>query len=1046
VEKLIADKGQSGALWLHGSSGTGKTVLAQFIARQSKHDWLLIQLRGCDSASSLEFSLCRMLQALQSGRIGGVILDDFPTKYASSVRLRLSMLANEVLRMNGSIVVTSAKSPSANLQGCFGKNGPNVVNVPYLSSDEVAELVKLAGGDVQKWAGVVHTFCGLGHPQLVQARISGLQQRNWPKGELLAGIPGFGISPKEIEDERDSIRERLLWELPPEARDLLHRLALIVGCFDRELAIAVGEVIPPVNRPGESLDILVGPWVEVLANERFRVSPLVSSAGAKTLSRSRQMEVHKRIVDHLIARQPFPGNLLGTLLGHVLASNHAQGMMWLAMAVTYTRPKDRSAIAEHLFILPLLRNDKPLFEENMHISAMLRLAQFRVAVWAGKTDLLPEIADRLIAEGRMIKDKEISESFLCIAINSILVEPSLRIGPTKWIQLLEEMDQTLSGEGKFARFARTLVPKKVKGLGNGTISQLLFVVRATSLKNIAELADLFSELARLEHKHRETLLSALNVLPSGRQLMISSAWLAEVREGSVRGTEAAEAYGQLADIANAWGNIDIAVECECARAVMLDEYANDSNGALASLDAAEKQYPSHIRLARQRASVYYRRGDHATALTTIARIADVIPKEQHVERAFALREGAISAAKTGDFARAAHFFSEACEAASAATDNMRTMAIGLRGDQAVAEFQLGKKEEALNLILQAVVDAETLEPEAGKNEKYCIRSLGYMILWVQEQVKPNLLSQKDIQIVPGFCSNPEPSDEIMKMASQPFVGHWYQLALLEATMGIDSGIMGELRKRTSTQKILFFELILNRCVMAKYVIKLDTRHFLSYLPEYVSKIAYEKESAPEVIKENLCDLANADLSAIQPADWTSDLHLQIAKDAILALVAAAVCSDVHDIREQLLNHVGQNTGLAIALQGFLDCLGKEMRAGTDGFEVIASHLGYLATLNTDMSPDKLFMVTFRLWEWLPKTVFKDILEDRIANYLTQRWQEIIEHQKFLLRQSWKAVPAIEIAIGESTRGTAKIAKLLLGAEIAVSHKLSAELRSKLQNS
>ena len=266
----------------------------------------------------------KVLQTSQSGRIGGVILDDLPTEHAHSARLRLSMLSNEVHRMDGSVIVTSAKPPSPNLQGCFGDNGPNVVNVPYLSRDEVAELVKLADGDAQKWADVVYSFCGFGHPQLVQVRISGLRQRNWPNAELLDGIPGFGGSAKEIEEQCDSIRERLPFELLPNTRGLLYRLTLLVGYFDRELAIAVGEVDPRIDSPGEALDILLGPWIEVMASDRFRVSPLVSSAGSKTLGKPVKMEVHKRVVDNLIARCPFPADFLGTLLGHAIGSRHVQ--------------------------------------------------------------------------------------------------------------------------------------------------------------------------------------------------------------------------------------------------------------------------------------------------------------------------------------------------------------------------------------------------------------------------------------------------------------------------------------------------------------------------------------------------------------------------------------------------------------------------------------------------------------------------------------------------------------------------------------------------
>ena len=1042
VGELISNMGQSGSLWLYGSSGTGKTILTQFISRQSRYDWRLVQLRDCSSASELDFHLCRVLQALQSNRIGGVILDDFPTQYASRVHSRLSMLVNEIHRMDGSVIVTSAKPPSPNAKDCFGENGPSVAKVPYFSQEEVAELVKLAGGDAQRWAGVIHSFCGLGHPQLVQARISGLRQRDWPDAELLAGISGIGGPVKEIDDARDSIREQLLSELSPNTRDLLYRLTLFIGYFDRELAIAVSEIDPLIERPGEELDILRGPWIEELTSNHFKVSPLVSSAGIQTLSKPVQMKVHQRIVDNLIARHPFPGDFLGTLLGHAIGSQHVQGLMWLTMAIMRTPDNDRKMIAEHLFLLPLLGTNQPLCKEDIHVSAMLRFAQFRVAAWANKTDCLPAIADQLITEARMLDNKEIANGFLILVITSILMEQSLRISPKKWIPLLEGLEKAMSGEGELAQFVRTLDPIK-KSLGNWTIPQFVFYNRATSLKSIDELVELFSELNRMERKHRVMLLSSLSILSSGKRLMIDSPWLAETMEKTLDGVDAAGKFRQLAEIAEMWGNIDIAVECEYARAVMLDEYAEDSKGALVSLDEAEEKYPNQVRLARQRASVYYRKGDHPAALSIITRIADIIPRDDHIERAFALREAGISAAKTGNFDKASHFFSEACEAASAATDDMRPMAIGLKGDQALAQFQLENKSETLNLMRKAIIDAEQLNPEKGKKEKYCIHSLGHAILWMQKQVKADLLSEIDAQIVQGFCSNPNPSEKVMEMASQPFLVYWYSLAFLEAMMGENSGIIDELRKRTHKQKILSCELVLNHYLMAKCIVTVDIENFFSYLPEYVPKTAYMRENASNASKENAYDLTDANLPAIKPVDWKSDMHLQIAKDSILALAAVAICSNANDIREQLLNYVGQNKEAEIALRDFLNCFEKKTCPKIDAYDIPAYHLGCLMNVNT-ISPNEMFIVAYRFWEWLLYTHFKGIVEDMIADYLTRCWQEIIKNQSFNLQQPMIAIPDIEAAIGDSTRGTVKIAKLLLAAEIAVRHRLDANQRSKLK--
>ena len=158
---------------------------------------------------------------------------------------------------------------------------------------------------------------------------------------------------------------------------------------------------------------------------------------------------------------------------------------------------------------------------------------------------------------------------------------------------------------------------------------------------------------------------------------------------------------------------------------------------------------------------------------------------------------------------------------------MRPMAIGLKGDQAVAKFKLGEKDEALKLMKQAIIEAEQLNPEAGKSEKYCILILGNVILKMQEQVKQGISHKIDVQIVPGCCSNPEPPEETMKMKSPPFLVIWYQLAILETMTGINSGILKELRKRTRKQKILSCELSLNQYIMAKYVITVDINNLLS---------------------------------------------------------------------------------------------------------------------------------------------------------------------------------------------------------------------------
>jgi tetratricopeptide (TPR) repeat protein len=1042
VSELITAMGRTGTMWIYGSSGVGKTVVAQLVARRSERQWVLVQLRDC-SGADLEYRLRRVLEVVNSRDIGGVILDDFPTKHAHGSLVRLSMLASEMRRMDGSVLITTSKAPFPNLQDLLGVEGLSVKHALYFSQSEVGELVEAGGGDPEKWAGVIYTFCGFGHPQLVQARITGLKQKNWPKSELLAGFGPLGGPAEEIDSMRDAIRERLISELPANTRELLYRLTLLIGYFDRELAIAVGEVDPAIERPGEELDILLGPWVESMASNRFRISPLVGDAGRQTLGKAIQVQVHKRIVDDLIQRRPFPADFLGMLLSHALVAQDARGVTWITMAILNAREEDRVMISEHLLILALLDTRQALFKDDIRVSSMLRFCQFHVAAWANRTDQLPEIADRLISEARMIDDKEIADGFLYHAIISILGEKSLKISPRKWMPLIRELEHLLNGQGALIEYVRELDAVK-KGLNGFTLRQFLFAIRATSVTSTDELIELFMELDGLEEDQRHMLLSSLDQIPSGNRLMIDSAWLGEHLVGKIDGVALAEKYRQLGETAEGWGENDIAVECECARAVMLDEYADDSEGALAALAEAEKRHPNHVRLVRQRASVYYRRGDHPTALATIAQIADLIPKEEHVDRAFALREAGISATKTGDYAKASRFFSQAYEAAAAGTGDLWPMAIGLKGDWAVAEFELGNRNEALNLMYQALIDAEQIDPDAGKKEKYCRRVLGAVIVWMQKQVCDEAVPVPGVAIFPGCCSYPNPPEEFLKLESGPFLFCWYHLASLEALLKADCGILDELRKRTGTERILFGELLLNHYIMAKHISLLDTDGFFLYLPEYVVKGTRSREQVHKGEVGNIFELTVEDFRRLRADDWKNEVHLAVAKEAVLALMVRAACSGMANFQECLRNSSNRDEQLSAALGPLLEAFEGRPSSKQDSYEVVAYYVGRLMRDGIFLTPDEMFMVSFRLWEWLRSSNFRILLQDEVAGDLAEGWQEIITNRRFTMRQPMVSVPAIEAALKGPRKGVGKIAEIILAAENGVRHTLNADLRAEMK--
>lgn len=1044
VSRVMSMTGRHGALWLHGSSGLGKTVLVQLVARASSRNWYVVQLRSC-SAPEVEYRLRAAAAVVNSRDFGGVILDDFPTEHASSARLRLSILAHEVRRCDGALVVTASKAPSPNLQSSFANGSVCIEAAPYLTEQEVRDLVVAAGGDGPKWARVVHTFCGFGHPQLVDARVRGLQHRGWPDYELTAGLDPLGQPAKEVEDEREAIRSRLLSELPDYARELLYRLTLVVGRFDRRLAIAIGEVAAPVARPGEAFDLLVGPWIETSAADRFSVSPLIGNAGAKTLSPVIQGFVHRKIVEDLIARSPFPADLLAQVFHHALVSRHEAGLAWLSMAIQMVSGEHERSILEQLFILPLLDtyDNQPLFEENHYVSAMLRLAQFKVAGVTGRTDRLERIADRLISEARLVKPKRASKGLLLVAISKVLTERALSMAPKKWMSLLEEAEKILSSDASVGKAMRKTAGGKEKSVDWSPL-QLMFVVRATALDGIDHLVELFGQLEKIGAERRNELLAALEMPQVGSRLMVNSAWLAEVRRGPIDGRSAAEKYSVLVGTSQRWGSADLAVECEVARAVMLDEYADDSTAALAVLDNAEKLYPGDVRLVRQRSKVHFRAGDHEAALRLFEPIAAAIPRGDSVERAFALREAGISSANTGDLSKALRFFREASEAAGAASEAMLPMAAGLKADCAVVEFQAGHHESALRFAIDAFRHGDLIDPEAGPKERFCALMLGHMVLWMRSQLRNSDWYEQDTAMSFGACSNSEPPAEIMERKVPPRLLRWYLLAELEADLGLKAGALEELRQRSRGAEIISYEVALSTRLMARIVSDVDLDRFCSYLPEYVAKRAFGKINGQGQEKD---DVFNPRVGVIPPVnsnDWSIAPYFDIARDAIIALLASALSLQSRGSWNAVTDHVARIEGVGAALKSLLRCARDRKVDLREPYEMAVVSIGRLAESEGAQSPDELFLATCCLVNWLAYSAFTSTVEIVLADVLVRRWRHAIVAQRFLLRLPSLNAPPIQAALDSAHQGVVKLAGIALAAEGAVHYPLSAEMRDFLK--
>jgi hypothetical protein len=152
-------------------------------------------------------------------------------------------------------------------------------------------------------------------------------------------------------------------------------------------------------------------------------------------------------------------------------------------------------------------------------------------------------------------------------------------------------------------------------------------------------------------------------------------------------------------------------------------------GAREALDESVAALGEDVAISRARARIFWRHNKYQDAVAIVRDIAHLIGRDSPIDRAFALREGAISAANTGDWVQASEWFAEAEKAASASeTPDMQTMAVGLEADLAVAVFESGNVKEALRTMASCLTRLSKINPDESLRAAYCHRVVRHTAL------------------------------------------------------------------------------------------------------------------------------------------------------------------------------------------------------------------------------------------------------------------------------------------------------------------------------
>jgi hypothetical protein len=172
---------------------------------------------------------------------------------------------------------------------------------------------------------------------------------------------------------------------------------LIGGPFRRDHAVAIAELPPAATTPGDIFDHLVGPWIEPVSANYYRLSPLLANAAVDVWSADAIDDYRKQVGSALLRC----GNLTTVEANQILLLGFAARSQTLTFAISssiLTRNLPlKVPIAQSLSWLTALVTDRPVFPENPHLNWMLRMMQFHVATAIADKNIAA-IADRLDVE------------------------------------------------------------------------------------------------------------------------------------------------------------------------------------------------------------------------------------------------------------------------------------------------------------------------------------------------------------------------------------------------------------------------------------------------------------------------------------------------------------------------------------------------------------------------------------------------------------------------------------------------------------------------
>ncbi|HKP04569.1 MAG TPA: hypothetical protein VJU77_14555 [Chthoniobacterales bacterium] len=1036
-----------------GSTGKGKTILAALVV-QSRSDLVWAPFRGLTPRET-NSGLRQLGHVIDENRsLKTIVLDDldFDPTATRDYEAVLGGLLYTILARGGEVIATSERVFPPSIWRGMGLSKDPTIAVPSLARTEIESFALSLGCPADKtkhWASVVE-MKSEGHPQLVHAQLLTLSRQGWPDVDMNAVIE----IPKEIAAERARAR-MLLAELPEEEKRLLYYLSLISGPFRRDHAIAIAEMPPAAGIPGDIFDHLLGPWIEPVSPNYFRLSPLLANAATEVWSADKVNGYREQVGLALLQCGKLTTAEANQILMLGFVSRSRPLLFAMSSNILARNLPLQEPMAQSLFWLTALVTDRPVFPEQLQINWMLRALQFHVAAALADKNI-NAIANRL--------DIETTSQFLggnyeigrLLSLLSVVLAFQARFSPKMLLHFIDEIDlvylRLAAGDDDLARGVREIKASLSRVIhSEAGLAAVLFgfvSIRCDGSEYLsATLAELRNNRSKLIDHFREFFAAD----DMQARMLVDRAWIGDEKREPQNWNRCIEVMQEGVEFAKEFDVPNLADAAVRAMVIVCDEYLNDRPRAFQILEKIGASLSSH-------SNVYV--DAHANLLVSDGRNADALklwdsilpdwqvhPVSLDSSVVFAHRKAGMASVGLEEFERASQYFLTGVAKADAA--GLTAIAAGLLADAAFSKWRGGDFDYAISVFVDVLKRLEILPNSKEDIPSFRVRKIvGQMLIHIEHSAA-GVQKEGAYAPPPGAGSNPEAGEKWLELPVTSPEQLWLLLAQTEAALHLEPRAFTELRTRiggSTLPTVRWFgaELEVKHAIRSGELTKLP---ITAEEMARVNRLVFGNQS----IRNDSAEKANEEL-ARAPAELGD---IAVAQQVLVSGLLSIIVRET-SISDTLADWSKAIKGLVIeaGLKSWLQDGREILLMATEDAVVIAKseeqprERRLLAALRMSadktLDVDSIFYSHVTILVFFSASIVRSTAAEVLVAILARVWPAKMI-STFALQSPRLTVPAVLAACESNLGPLQKSAKILLAVQQAIGRRLPKEYQDQLNS-